>query len=347
MSNAISDPIADGRAFADIGVRPANEDLGSGPILGAGAFDARFKTAQLRNVELTAPYFHNGKFATLEQVVDFYNRGGDFNNPNHDGQVRQLNLTLQEQADLVAFLKSLTDERVRFQSAPFDHPSLCIPDGHPGNELGVTESFPGSGEAADSLRCMAAVGAGGSALPIRTFPPQPVFGDAAFGANFIEELAASGITAGCGAGNYCPDVPLTRAQMAVFIETALGNPPNTCGGTVFTDVTAASVGDAFCGFIEKLAADGITGGCGNGNFCPDSPVSRGEMAVFIEAAAGKQGGACGGRFGDVDPLSPFCGFIERLNDDGISGGCGAGNFCPNDPVTRAQMAVFIASAFLF
>jgi cytochrome c peroxidase len=350
MSNAVNDPLVDTRAFSDIGVRPTNDDLGAGPIFGAGLpdFDARFKVAQLRNVELTAPYFHNGSTRTLEEVVDFYDRGGNFpGNINLDSQIRALLLTQQEKDDLVAFLKSLTDERVRFKRGPFDHPSLCIPDGHPGDELSVLESAPGSGEAADSLRCLAAVGANGSALPLRTFPPQPVFGDTAFATNFIDELAAAGITAGCGPGNFCPDAPVTRGQMAVFIEAGLGNPPNTCGGTVFTDVTEASVGDVFCGFIEKLAADGITGGCGGGNFCPNDPVSRGQMAVFIEAAAGNQGGVCGGRFGDVDPLSPLCGFIERLADDGITGGCGSGVFCPNDPVTRAQMAVFIASAFLF
>ena len=332
--------------FFDIGVRPTNEDLGAGPIFGAGdtAFDATFKTPQLRNVELTAPYFHNGKALSLEQVVDFYNRGGDFpGNPNHDGQVRPLGLTAQEQVDLVAFMKSLTDERVRFERAPFDHPSLCIPDGHPGNELGVTESSPGSGEAADSLRCISATGANGSAIPLRTFPPQPIFGDTVFATNFIEEMASAGITAGCGGGNFCPDVPVTRGQIAVFIETALGNPASACTGR-FADVPNTH---PLCGFIERLADDGITGGCTANTFCPDAPISRGQMAVFIEAAAGNQGGACGGRFGDVDPLSPFCGFIERLNDDGITGGCGGGNFCPNDPVTRAQMAVFMAGAFLF
>jgi cytochrome c peroxidase len=354
MSNAgnpdpLIDPLFDG--FQDIGVRPTNDDLGAGPIFGGGLpdFDATFKISQLRNVELTAPYFHNGSARTLEEVVEFYDRGGNFpgniNVPN--GQIRPLLLIPQDKDDLVAFLKSLTDERVRFEMGPFDHPSLCIPDGHPGDNLSVVESAPGSGEAADSLRCIRAIGADGSPSPLRTFPPQPLFGDTTFATNFIEELAAAGITAGCGPGNFCPDVPLTRAQMAVFIESALGNTPNTCGGAVFTDVTEASVGPAFCGFIEKLAADGITGGCGNGNYCPNDPVSRGQMAVFIEAAAGNQGGACGGRFGDVDPLSPFCGFIERLADDGITGGCGSGNFCPDNPVTRAQMAVFIAGAFLF
>ncbi len=88
-----------------------------------------FKTPGLRNVELTAPYFHNGSQATLEQVVAFYNRGGDFREWGHNGMVRPLKLTADEQAALVAFLKSLTDDRVRYDRAPFDHPQLFVPNG--------------------------------------------------------------------------------------------------------------------------------------------------------------------------------------------------------------------------
>jgi hypothetical protein len=68
------------------------------------------------------------------------------------------------------------------------------------------------------------------------------------------------------------------------------------------------------------------------------------MAVFIEAALGNAANVCTGRFGDVPNGDAFCGFIERLEDDGITGGCGGGNFCPNNPVTRAQMAVFLVAA---
>ena len=113
------------------------------------AVDGAFKTAGLRNVELTGPYMHDGSMATLEQVVEFYNRGGNRrgpinsdttgfdhspqwgNNPsNLDVDIQPLGLTAQEQADLVAFLKSLTDERVRCEKAPFDHPALANFNGH-------------------------------------------------------------------------------------------------------------------------------------------------------------------------------------------------------------------------
>jgi hypothetical protein len=99
--------------------------------------DNAFKMPGLRNVELTAPYFHNGSVMTLGDVVDFYTRGGNF--PTDNAAFLDVNIApigaLQNnpngQADLVAFLMSMTDERVRNQSAPFDHPEIMIPEGDP------------------------------------------------------------------------------------------------------------------------------------------------------------------------------------------------------------------------
>lgn len=96
--------------------------------------EGAFKVPTLRNIALTAPYFHNGGHATLRQAVEFYNRGGDFrelNSANIDFEIGKLNLTEQEIEDLVEFLRSaLTDERVAKQKAPFDHPQLFVPNGH-------------------------------------------------------------------------------------------------------------------------------------------------------------------------------------------------------------------------
>jgi cytochrome c peroxidase len=95
------------------------------------AVQGAFKVPSLRNVELTGPYMHNGSMLTLEQVVDFYFRGGNVNNPHHFVTlVFPQGISSSEKADLVAFLKSLTDERVRWERAPFDHPQILIPDGH-------------------------------------------------------------------------------------------------------------------------------------------------------------------------------------------------------------------------
>ncbi|MEY4767524.1 MAG: hypothetical protein RL637_163 [Pseudomonadota bacterium] len=95
------------------------------------AVKGAFKVPTLRNVELTGPYMHNGSLLTLEQVVDFYFRGGNFKNTAHFSTlVFHQPITPQQKTDLVVFLKSLTDERVRWERAPFDHPELKIPHGH-------------------------------------------------------------------------------------------------------------------------------------------------------------------------------------------------------------------------
>ena len=172
----------------NIGVRETTEDLGNGGLdpFGASlsvavrdsptgsvlAADGTFKISGLRNVELTAPYFHNGGEATLHGVVDFYSRGGNqggASNPikTRDGTVigplSVLGLTDDAKADLVAFLEALTDERVRIAAAPFDHPQLFVPKGHPGGTTSVTQQ---NGLAVDSLLEVPATGRnGGPALP--------------------------------------------------------------------------------------------------------------------------------------------------------------------------------------
>lgn len=174
--------------FFNIGVRPATEDPGVGntdpfghpmsetlmvknnlyhllgndfdpernpkpeEITNVGV-DGAFKTPTLRNIALTGPYFHNGGKATLRQVVEFYNRGGDF--PN--GAIRPLNLTEEQKQDLVAFMLALTDDRVKLKKAPFDHPSLCFPHGHVGNSY-VLKPDGRSKNARDVIECLPAVG---------------------------------------------------------------------------------------------------------------------------------------------------------------------------------------------
>jgi hypothetical protein len=171
-------------------------------------------------------------------------------------------------------------------------------------------------------------------------------GDFAF--SFIEALARSGITAGCGNNNYCPDEPVSRAQMAVFLERGMRGSdyaPPAASGNVFLDV---GVNDFAASFIEQLASDGITAGCGNNNYCPDATVTRDQMAVFLLRA--KYGSsysppAATGVFNDVDLGYWAVHWIEQLAAEGITAGCGNDNYCPSDPVTRAQMAVFLVRTF--
>jgi cytochrome c peroxidase/(2Fe-2S) ferredoxin len=113
-------------AFHYIGLRPGNEDTGRFQVTGMANNIGEFRTPSLRNVELRAPYMHNGRLATLEDVVEFYNRGGDFGGPNFPSTfIRPRNLSTQQKADLVAFLRRpLTDPRVANETAPFDRPGL-------------------------------------------------------------------------------------------------------------------------------------------------------------------------------------------------------------------------------
>jgi hypothetical protein len=122
LSDAISSDFS--KAFRDIGVRPVAEDLGAGGIFGdIASLNGSFKVPAIRNVELTGPYFHNGGKATLMQLIEFYDDGGDFRgNPNLDGQIRPLGLTLAERQDLEAFLlaspMSASAGRWRLLTAP-------------------------------------------------------------------------------------------------------------------------------------------------------------------------------------------------------------------------------------
>ncbi len=129
--------------------------------------EGTFKVPTLRNLELTAPYFHNGGQRTIRQVVEFYNRGGDFrehNVENIDFEIGKLNLTEGEIDDLVAFLgRPLTDQRVARQRAPFDHPQLFVPNGvrMRGGRPHVTHE----GVARDLFLEIPAVGRRGGPLP--------------------------------------------------------------------------------------------------------------------------------------------------------------------------------------
>jgi cytochrome c peroxidase len=168
-------PMAKGNAFYDggfynIGVRQTEEDIGVGaahPQFGPLSYsrqsqngrnvgsslsvkpdsrvavDGAFKTPTLRNIELTGPYFHNGGQKDLLGVVKFYVRGADFKktniddlDPDVDG-ISELEGDEEGQQALVDFMKHLTDDRVKFRKAPFDHPEIILPNGHTGVENGV------------------------------------------------------------------------------------------------------------------------------------------------------------------------------------------------------------------
>jgi cytochrome c peroxidase len=137
--------------FHNIGVRPEAEDTGRFAITGDPLDMGKFRTANLRNVKLKSPYFHNGGKDTLEEVVEFYDAGGDFANPNLDIEMLPLNLTVQQKADLVLWLKDGTlDPRVAAETGPFTRPTLAseLPSL---NSLFGVESLSGLGQPAKLL----------------------------------------------------------------------------------------------------------------------------------------------------------------------------------------------------
>jgi cytochrome c peroxidase len=132
------------QTFQYIGVRPSFEDIGREAVTGNPADRGRMRVPSLRNVELRAPYFHDGSAATLEEVVDFYDRGGDFNAPNKNPLIRPLGLTQGQKNALVAFLRRpLTDPRVASAQGPFEHPALYAGSPLAPQLFGV--ATPGSG----------------------------------------------------------------------------------------------------------------------------------------------------------------------------------------------------------
>ena len=144
------------RAFSpNLPLVPASE--------GQAQVDGHMKSSGLRNIELTAPYFHNGKFATLEATVEFYARGGDLPGNRHlDPDIRrigQLDGKPDKIAAVAAWMRTLTDDRVRFRRAPFDHPSILIPNGHKTK----------NGRVVDNLELMEATGKNGAATAFPDF----------------------------------------------------------------------------------------------------------------------------------------------------------------------------------
>ena len=186
-----------------------------------------------------------------------------------------------------------------------------------------------------------------------TVTPPPAFADVPFDHwawQFIQSIYSAGITSGCGVGSFCPDASVTRAQMAVFLERGMQGAdftPPAATGTVFGDIPA----DHWAGgWVEQLYNDGVTSGCGSGNYCPDLEATRAQMAVFLLRA--KYGSAynpppVGTDTGFTDvPLDHWAAaWIKQLAAEGITGGCGGGGFCPEQAVTRAQMAVFLQRTF--
>lgn len=179
-------------------------------------------------------------------------------------------------------------------------------------------------------------------------PPEdgagPIFDDVSSlspHAGAIGWLASRGITRGCGGTNFCPTSTVTRGQMAAFLHRYLPEIQAANDSHGFVDV---SVDNTFNDDITWLIRAGITQGCGEASFCPDQGVTRGQMAAFLYRASGSVPTAAGIFFADVAFDHAFATEIAWLAQNGISNGCSANAFCPDDVVTREQMASFLFRA---
>jgi len=179
----------------------------------------------------------------------------------------------------------------------------------------------------------------------------PLFGDVPNSSIFstsVFNLYVSGVTGGCATQPvllYCPTDLVSRVQMAAFVIRSIGQfDPSVPTTQRFADVPPSS---PFYRFIDEMARRNITAGCAPDLYCPDSPVTREQMAAFVIRALGQFDPPVPAtqRFADVPPSSPFYRFIDEMARRNITAGCAPNLYCPNDPVTREQMAVFLVRAF--
>jgi len=192
----------------------------------------------------------------------------------------------------------------------------------------------------NSAACLTAAGT------FEDVPPSHLF------YSYVETLASNSVTAGCSAvpSLYCPVDSVSRAQMAVFLlksKYGSGHVPPVATGAIFGDVPANAFG---ADWIEELSGLGITGGCGNGNYCPNDPVTRRQMAAFLlKTLSGSDHvpPAAASAFADVSDADSFEPWIMELYGLGVTGGCATSplRYCPDNPVTRGQMAAFLVKTF--
>ncbi len=167
----------------------------------------------------------------------------------------------------------------------------------------------------------------------------------------INTLRMWSITLGCTTTTFCPGNPVLRSQAAAFVIRAILGDNFTYPSTAyFTDVPSTH---QFFPQIQKMRELGIASGCTATTYCPDAPITRSDMAVYL--VRGKLRALLGddfafpttAYFNDVPSTHASFKFIQKLRELGVTLGCGTGaGFCPNDTVTREQMATFLYRAFL-
>lgn len=170
-----------------------------------------------------------------------------------------------------------------------------------------------------------------------------------FAWRFVEAAHNAGVMDPCSSGNFCPNDQVTRGSMALLLLKAKEGSsyvPPACTTATFNDVPCS---DPLAPWVEELVRRGVTAGCGNGNYCPTSPVTRAQMAVFLiktlEGPSFVPPSCTTPPFNDVPCSSPFAPWVKVITDRGITAGCGGGAYCPDNVVNRGQMSVFSSVNF--
>jgi hypothetical protein len=179
------------------------------------------------------------------------------------------------------------------------------------------------------------VGASGASASVVNHP----------GSSWTWTLSGGTITAGQGSRQIVFDAGSPGTTMhCTVVESASGCISPEAATNIQVDFLDIPPANAFHSYIIAVARNGVTAGCGGGNYCGTSPITRAQMAVFLlkaEHGSAYTPPACTGMFADVACPSTFANWIEQLANEGVTGGCGGGNYCPTNGVTRSQMAVFL------
>lgn len=171
------------------------------------------------------------------------------------------------------------------------------------------------------------------AAPVSAAMPFTDVADSKF-RNDIDWAFNNGITVGCSPTRFCPNGLVNREQMATFLSRMFNLPPTS------TDYFSDDSSSPHEANINRVAAAGITAGCGPNRYCPKGLVTRAQMASFIARAAHLVTGGGRNYFWD-DNGSVHEANIDRMAAAGMTSGCGSYQFCPNGAVTRGQMAAFL------
>ncbi|OGP79391.1 MAG: hypothetical protein A2V86_07000 [Deltaproteobacteria bacterium RBG_16_49_23] len=172
----------------------------------------------------------------------------------------------------------------------------------------------------------------------------------------VDAIAAARITKGCSANPilFCPDSTVTRSQMAFFLARALngGDPTDTCTAPPFPDISTT---DPFCPHVQFIKNKGVTQGKEDGTFGPSDTVTRLQMGIFLARGINADEGVSPvdppgpcivAPFSDIPASDPFCPHIAFIKNSGVTLGFGDGTYKPSLDMTRSEMALFLARAFL-